>query len=234
MPNESVERLPIEARIEFKPIRRKAKRWANDSFQELIKSKPEVPSIGNDRAEDNWGPLFAIAELIGEGWPEKVREAINHIESSSMNDEAIGPQLLSDIKMIFSESRVDRLFSEELVHKLTDIEESPWCEWKHGKPMTKNSLSRMLGPYNIKSKQIRIGYETKKGYELAQFEDSFARYLAPPVQSETTKQTSNDVGYSVSFQKQKTKQNTNETLQPSNGAGCFDVSLQTPEDVEVF
>ena len=46
--------------------------------------------------------------------------------------------------------------------------------------------SVMLGPYGIHSKTVRFGPSTPKGFEFAQFQDAFARYLtptAPAVQS---------------------------------------------------
>ena len=78
------------------------------------------------------------------------------------------------------------------------MEDRPWCEFKGGKPITPPSLARRLKLFGVKPKTIRVSpYETKKGYELEQFSDAFARYLAsPPSQSVTPLQRSNDAGFS--------------------------------------
>ena len=63
---------------------------------------------------------------------------------------------------------------------LIAIEGRPWAEWKAGKPLTANGLARLLAPLKITSDSVRIGDYTPKGYYVAQFEDSFARYLPAP------------------------------------------------------
>jgi hypothetical protein len=85
--------------------------------------------------------------------------------------------LLADIRAIFAERRTVRLPSAELVEALVAIEGRPWAEWKAGKAITANGLARLLAPFAIKPGTIRTGGATPKGYQLAQFEDAFARYL---------------------------------------------------------
>ena len=42
------------------------------------------------------------------------------------------------------------------------------------------SASYPARKYGIKSKTVRVNYSTPKGFDIGQFEDAFARYLAPP------------------------------------------------------
>jgi len=42
--------------------------------------------------------------------------------------------------------------------------------------VTKNSLSRVLKSFGVKSKQLRIGKTNRYGYEAEQFADAWARY----------------------------------------------------------
>ena len=85
--------------------------------------------------------------------------------------------LLIDIRVIFAERGLDRLSSAELVMALIAIEGRPWAEWKAGKPITANGLARLLAPFGIAPATIRTAAGTPKGYQLAQFDDAFARYL---------------------------------------------------------
>ena len=65
----------------------------------------------------------------------------------------------------------------------------PWAEWKRGKPMTDYQLAAALAPFGIHSKDLRIGDERRKGYDLAEFADAFSRYLParPPDEGEESR-----------------------------------------------
>ncbi|MFA7608108.1 MAG: DUF3631 domain-containing protein [Rhodocyclaceae bacterium] len=69
------------------------------------------------------------------------------------------------------------IVSADLLQALCDDEESPWATWNRGKPIQLRQLSRKLAEFGIKSKDVRQGYEVKKGYHLEQFADAFERYL---------------------------------------------------------
>jgi Protein of unknown function (DUF3631) len=57
--------------------------------------------------------------------------------------------------------------------------EKPWATYSYDRPLSTHKMSRLLGGFGIRSKQMRIDGETGSGVELAQFEDAFARYLGP-------------------------------------------------------
>ncbi len=142
-----------------------------------------VPASGNDRADDNWSPLFAIAEVVGGSWPQKVKTAMAALVRAG-DDEAIGSKLLGDIKGIFEARNLDRIFSNDLVESLKNLSESPWADWSKGKGLTKTGLARLLKPFGVKSKTMRIDEDRFKGYSLESFQDAFKRYI-PPLPSVT-------------------------------------------------
>jgi len=86
--------------------------------------------------------------------------------------------LLRDIRAIFDDRKVDRLSSATLVSELTEIETSPWVEWKNGKPLTARGLAKLLRPFEIDPNSVRLGDKTPKGYLRSDFEDAFQRYLS--------------------------------------------------------
>ncbi len=59
------------------------------------------------------------------------------------------------------------------------MEERPWPTWRGGFPMTARDLARLLGPFGIHSKVIRVGDKTPRGYEANDFQDAWTRYLPP-------------------------------------------------------
>ena len=228
LPGERVLKCPVDLFERTRSLRSRCLRWAEDHMVKLRRFDFEVPPCGNDRAADNWFPLLAIAKLIGEPWESRLMAA--YVEKNHQGeDEATGIILLRDIRRIFDEQKKTRIHSEQLVDALVDLPDRPWEEWKHGKPMTKNSLSRLLKPFKIKSKQLRIGSNNRYGYEADQFVDAWARYAGsspadPPVQNATTLHPLHGAG-SSDFQNATPEPSVafSDPRKPSNGAGCSDV-----------
>jgi Protein of unknown function (DUF3631) len=131
-----------------------------------------------NRTADNWRPLLAISEVAGGEWPNRTRQAVQcFVAAVGEDDNSTGVALLADVRAIFAQRCVDRMRSAELVDALVAIEGRPWAEWKAGKPITANSLARILAPFRIKPGTIRTCDGTPKGYQFGQFEDAISRYL---------------------------------------------------------
>jgi hypothetical protein len=55
-----------------------------------------------------------------------------------------------------------------------------WATYNRGRALTPRQLAKQLDIYGIKPKTVRQSdNKTPKGYEKAQFEDAFTRYLKP-------------------------------------------------------
>lgn len=164
---------------ELRPLAQRCARWAKDHEVALRAHDPAMPPGFRDRLADNWRPLLAIADLAG--WSALAWAAAEHIGGESRDgaddDGSVGAILLADVRAAFGES--DRLTSEELVAILTALEGRPWPEWRHGRPLSPNQLARLLKPFEVRPKALRIGERTPRGYEKADFTDCWERYLAP-------------------------------------------------------
>lgn len=212
---EQVEKLPLDYSDQCPAIRRRCQRWANDNLEALRVAAPRMPESSNDRAVDNWTPLFAIAETVGESWPKDAKAAFQALTPED-DEDAKGLMLLEDIRRVFQEQKTDRLHSADIVEDLKNLEERPWAEWNRGKGLTPNGLARLLKSFQIRSGQICIGGVNRNGYKLSAFKDAFDRYLTPSHPPKTGFQNStstDDVGF----------QNRHEA---SNYAGCRDVEFQ--------
>ena len=163
---------------EAKLIRRDLERWAVVGAPMLGDAEPEVPDALDDRAGDVWEPLFAIADLAGGDWPQRARSAALSLSAGDgREDDSLGVRLLCDIKAVFEERGVERLPSGELATALQRIEESPWGDLR-GKPIDPPGLARRLKPYGVKPKNVRLAHDRQaKGYERADFEDAWRRYM---------------------------------------------------------
>ena len=174
MPGERVQRLPVDLHERQLVMRRKLSRWRDDNSNLLRNSDPSLPEVGNDRANDNWLPLFAIAEKADPIILERLTTSFIRMESKEKS-ETIGTLLLEDIRNIFYDRNARKVWTQDLIHDLMELEERPWESWKGG--FTSRALGNMLRDFSVKSRDIRLSGAVKKGYLLQDFNDSFARYL---------------------------------------------------------
>ena len=171
---QKVKRLRYASKDLFTDLQSQCARFAKDT---KLGTPASIESL-NDRAQDNWESLLAIADAAGGKWPELARDAAKGLSSDSDEDDSIRVLLLSDIAAIFKEKDVDRLPSATLVRELVAMEEHPWPEFSRGKELTTRQLARLLKAFSITPKTIRVSKdETYKGYELKTFSDAFARYI---------------------------------------------------------
>jgi putative DNA primase/helicase len=175
--NEATERLRhVEPNL-FKILSAKLARFAQDYSDAIQQAKPELPDALNDRAQDNWEPLLAIADVVGNDWPKLARSIAIKISGNKEHSQSLGVELLSDIQEIFESKNTDRISSAELIRLLCADEEKPWATYNRNAPITPRQIATRLKEFGIISNTIRIGMITAKGYMKAQFADAFARYL---------------------------------------------------------
>ncbi len=68
--------------------------------------------------------------------------------------------------------------TSELVDALNGDDELPYGAWRDGKGIDGRAVARLLKPYGVKPRTVRLGDGTVKGYARdADLEDAFARYL---------------------------------------------------------
>ncbi|RMH15043.1 MAG: DUF3631 domain-containing protein [Gemmatimonadetes bacterium] len=182
-PTEHVRPLRFDRLEPLEELRRRAHRWATDHRSGLGQADPEVPPELHDRAADNWRPLLAIADAAGGGWPERARRAARTITGSEDDDLSVRVLLLQDVMTTFERLGVERLFSRDLVAALVEMEERPWPEWKAGKPLTVRQLARLVQPFGVSPRHLRIDEGTGRGYRLEDFADPCERYLAPSIRN---------------------------------------------------
>lgn len=130
LPPETVSRLPRNLIQELEKLRRKAARWAEDNYEALLEADPVLPEKLHDRARDNWRFLFAIAELVGEDWKEKVSRAAMELEGfyDLEDHDSYGIRLLRDIKTQFARLGGDEIQSSILRQKLNEMKDAIWPE----------------------------------------------------------------------------------------------------------
>ncbi len=180
LPEESVDRLPFDLHERLLRIRRQARRWADDHHMTLGSMDTEPPDCGDDRRRDNYTPLWRIAALLGAPWPDRIAAAYVS-RSASDDDEPTNIMILRDVWSLFEQNEHQRTrTSAELVEHLVAMDDRPWPEYRHGRPVSASTVARMLRPFGVKSLNIRAGMSVVKGYQRDDVKAAFDRYAAPP------------------------------------------------------
>jgi hypothetical protein len=178
-PNEPVERFVFgDAERELAPIREALQAWGTQTVGTLRGARPEIPAALDDRAAEAWWPLLAIADLGGDEWPARAREAALALSGATAREEDdLGVRLLADIRSIFDEGGVDRLPTADLVEALNEIDTAPWGDFR-GRGLTAHALAKLLRRFGIAPTQWREGSSGGiRGYTREAFRDSWTRYL---------------------------------------------------------
>jgi hypothetical protein len=205
-------------RVEYEAeLCRKLARWTSDNFEKLRECDPQLPETAFNRLADNWRPLFAIAEVAGGDWPQRVHASFMALTATrDLDAQGIGTLLLSDIAGLFEVENTDRLTSSKIAESLAEIEGRPWAEWsKHRRPISTNQLVNQLRRFSILPRVIRVGDETPRGYLLDDFADAFSRYL-PSTTPRTDRNNATDVEKSGTYEVSEV-QHTQTVLHLENG-----------------
>ena len=177
---ESVDRMRAPgARAHLADLASKIARGRADHGASLS-ANPDMPAELNDREQDISVPLLSIADQAGAAWGKRAREAllalfgVRNGEAGTME---VGAMLLSDIRTTLSDIGAEQMSSAELTSKLGQMEERPWPEWRHGKPMTAPQLARVLAPFGVRPVTMRFHEAVVRGYKREHFTEAWTRYL---------------------------------------------------------
>ncbi len=181
-----------------KPLVEQLTNWYLQADTKALRyARPALPEELDDRAQDGWEPLLAIADAAGGEWPERARKAALHL-SAGMNrivdEDNVGVNLLRDLRTIFEQYKDaygkprDRFTTDFLLLILNQNDESPWGGWHQGKGLTARDLAKILSAFEVDPvnrpgvkigpRQIWFNDKKERGYLAGEFQDAFARYLA--------------------------------------------------------
>lgn len=239
LPHEQVLRLRHAEPGLFDDLTAKLAKFANDTRERLRRCRPDLPDALHDRAQDNWEPLLAIAEVAGGDWPQLARHAALMLSGSTEDGGTIGNELLADIREVFESKGMAKISTADLITALCDDDEKSWATYNRGKPITPRQVAKKLKEYGIASKNIRVDYGVVKGFEHEQFKEAFARYLIPSPDAELhrykTPEARNHAGLDVaedSLRSGNGNQAATRKFAPIQGcSGVADISEGNPENV---
>jgi putative DNA primase/helicase len=218
---------------------RKLARFIADNSLEIASCNPVMPDYVRNRLADKWTPLFAIAEIAGDGWPAKLETALYN--QANIAEPTRAMQLLQDIKMVAIPG--SHAFTETLIDKLCEMDDAPWADynfkqWESDKKkISSTQLSNLLKNWELKPTLVRVSGAVKRGYKWKHLDKAFARYLSispeSPESGRYTLQPNKNAALSASSDVTPENDVTPaESLKPLQGAGCNSVTGKTPFDPE--
>jgi len=170
------------------PIRERFEEMRPALVDALEGVEPDLPEGIEDRAADCWEPLLAIGDLARGGWAERARHAAIVVNRQRQERApSLREQLLADCRRVFIEAQADRLTSNDLLSRLTKLDDAEWGELNRGSGLDARGLSKRLRPLGVHPPHtIRVGGQVAKGYVVEDFSDAWDRYCSPiPPQSVT-------------------------------------------------
>lgn len=174
---ETVGRLRHADQVAMNRIASELARFEQDYGDQVSQARPTLPDALSDRQQDNWEPLFAIAACAGPEWLARCEEAALALSRAADLAEDTGNSLLGDIRDIFHAKKCAKISSADLIEALITIADAGWSTYNRGRALTPRQVANFLKPYGIIPKTVRLDSSTPKGYDRAQFEDAFKRYL---------------------------------------------------------
>jgi hypothetical protein len=176
-PEEVVE--PYRRRIhsaEGHALRDRLAAWCDLVRATLVGTWPEMPASIADRDADKWEPLLAVADAAGGGWQTRARvAAVALVADAKAATPSLGVRLLEDLRQVFGNA--DALRTDDILKALCALDEAPWGDLR-GRPLDSRRLAHYLRPYGVRSKTVRIGTSTPRGYTREDLHDPWLRYLA--------------------------------------------------------
>ena len=155
-------------------------RWADDYGDDFAAHDPDTAGLRN-READNWRPLFTIGDLAGGNWPRAIRGAVSPLRARAAGrGDAKTPQerLVTDAYAVFEAAPIAWMLTEDFDKALRDMPDSPYLEWRRGKPITAQSRGRLLAKFGI----FAEGPAGGRFYGRSAFEATWASLDIPPVE----------------------------------------------------
>ena len=176
-----VDKVPLLFFENQKIVRSKIARWAEDNLAKAQTLNPIIPNMGNDRALDNWEPLFVVANLIGGDWPKKCLAAYTKIEEVSATDameqDPVPIRILRELAPVIATRQGNWINATELRKILVeDNQDSEFIDWFRGEPISPKLLSKHLKKAGVARDRI----DGKSAYSVTDLKDLIKRYACSP------------------------------------------------------
>lgn len=178
---ERVERYRAEQNDQTTILRAMIDRFVTDRLDEIQQATPEAPEMANDRALDNWEPLFAIASCAGPDWLKNAHLAASELTPGDDDIPLILEDFICDVVAIFLHSGADFIATSDLLNALCEDPDKPWAAYSRNQQrMSIHDLGRLMREAKVRvGEQKRDENGNRRGYYRKDVAHLFDGY-APP------------------------------------------------------
>jgi hypothetical protein len=176
----------LEMVRDFTIVFREISQWAQGTTPTR---DPPLPKMLRNRPADNWRVLIAVADSCSKEWGGLARDAAVAL-TKTRPDEDPTIILLTDIRNIFDQQKVDRLSSHMLTEELIAIEDGLWNDWRgirddrQPRRLSQGELARLLAPFKIRPRTVwprgsrASRGKSSRGYFREQFVEAWRTYCS--------------------------------------------------------
>jgi hypothetical protein len=182
-PLEQLNEFDVDFQFAMRLLREEIHAWVHGC---RLAPNPKTPL--RNRYADNWRPLLAIADSLGHG--KRARMAAEKT-CAGLPDDDVRVLLLEDIRDIFDDLGVDRIWTADLLAQLHAFGNGMWSEWcgenndRSPHKLSAYEFARMLHDFKISPTTIhQLGGRDsrgrgRKGYYRRDLESAWASYCSP-------------------------------------------------------
>lgn len=176
---EKVDRYKEKENDQAAVLRAMIDRFVLDRQEEIQHAEPEAPEMTNDRALDNWEPLFAIASCAGPAWLKNAHEAALELTPGDDEIPPILEDFICDMVAIFMRSGADFIATSDLIKALCKDQDKPWATFsRNQQPMSIHDLGKLMREAKVKvGEQKHDKNGNRRGYyrkDVAHLFDGYA------------------------------------------------------------
>ena len=177
----SIERFRF-ARVlrETEPLRDAAGSWAKENAPNVEQYYQENDvAFLQDREAELWLPLFSVCAVVAPDRFAELEAVARRLAAAKSEDQVgdYGVEMLKELREIFSQLEQDKISTSDLLTRINANEVRPWAGWNDGRGINAQGLARLLRPFRIQPKDIRLEDRVVKGYLRQSFQECWERYL---------------------------------------------------------
>ncbi|MBB5958408.1 hypothetical protein FHS29_005016 [Saccharothrix tamanrassetensis] len=151
--------------LEAAPLRDALISWLDSIGEDFATCEPDMPPGIRDRAAEAWECLLVIADHAGDHWPGTARNACTDFVRQGRNTPlSDGTRLLTDLRDLYRACGTDRMHTSDILNHLNNLDDSPWGEYRNGRPLNARQLSSLLAAYYVAPICVEINGKNTRGY----------------------------------------------------------------------
>lgn len=179
LPGEAVEKFRLRTDLpRLEELREVIEVWVAENRDAIADAMLHLslPPELEDRAQDAWEPLLAVAAIAGDDWPVRARRAAVVLSRDAADDAdamSLDLRLLTDLRDIHDQDASAKFTpTSVLIQRLCALDESPWGDFD----LTARKMAMRLNKFGVKPSHNVT--RTERGYHWSDLRDAFQRYTA--------------------------------------------------------